>query len=201
MREYLRSFRWIDYYFLALTEPRKLAVLFPREEKASFAMGFITLALVALFDILSVSLLGRQTSHFYDKISYGWLFSFILLALQVAVLASLIDAACQLMGKGGNVKKLVALLSFALFPRTLLLPLVFIVRVLNFAPYFFFVFFSLGLTVWSALIAVQGIAEINSLGTGRSLTALLLPFVFVGLSLFFLALLGVLNLAGYLSSM
>ncbi len=201
MREYLRSFRWVDYFFFVLTEPRKLVMLFSKEEVPSLVVGCVNLAFVAISEILALSLLGRETTYFYDKITYGWIMSLLILVMQVVIIASLIDSACQFLGFNGNVRRTINLLSFSLFPRVLILPAVFIFRILNFAPYFFYVLISLGLMIWSALIVIQGVSEIHSTNIGRSILAFLIPFVFVGLLVFFVVLLAVLKFVGYLAAL
>ncbi len=200
MIAYIKSLAWIDYFYLLLTDPRKLSGLIEKEEMRALPMGFICLACVSITEILSLSLLGEQSSFFYYKITYGWILLFLMLSFKVAVLAGLIDIVAQFFGLPGYARRLIDLLSLALFPRVLLLPLVFVFRVFNFAPVFFYALFSTAFAVWSSLIVVQGISEMHSLPFPRSIMIFLLPFVFTALISFFILILLVAQGVGYLSS-
>ncbi len=198
----LRSLRWADLFLYALLDPRALYRQIERQEPKSFALSFIMPAAVAVIDIITLSLLGKETTFFYYKITYGWILLFLYQALTVVISAALMDTAAQFLGCRGNIRQLIILVNFSLFPKIFILPLTYIFKVFNFAPLFFYTFFSVGLFVWSALIAVQGISEMYSTDFGRAFGIYLFPAVLVGVSLFFMAVLllicGVGYLAGYI---
>ncbi len=200
MMEFIKSLRWIDYFYLVFTDPRKLTGVIIREEAQSLPVGCAGVVLVAIMEIMAQSLLGRQTQFFYTKLTYGWILTILVMALSIAVFASMIDGTSQIMGNAGSVVKTINLINFSIFPRVLLLPLVFIFRVFNFAPVFFYVLFSLGFFVWSALIIIQGISEMHSTAFSRSVAIFFLPFVFTGLLLFLMLVLVIITLIGYISA-
>ena len=201
MISYIKSFAWIDYFYLVLVDPRKLCGLIEKEEMRALPLGAICLGCVSITEILSLSLLGEQTRFFYYKITYGWILLFLALSLHVAVLSGLIDLVSQFFGLPGSARRLIDLLSLSLFPRVLLLPLVFVFRVFNFAPVFFYVLFSMGFSVWSALVAIQGISEMHSLRFPRAVLIFILPLVIVALVSFFIVILLIVQGVGYLSSL
>ncbi len=136
MKEFLKSLAWVDYFYMVFTDPRKLAAALMRESK-SLPFGFIVPAFVSIMDILAFSLLGSETPFFFTKITYGWILLFILLVFQNVLVASLIDTAGQLLGHQGNIKNVINIMNYAVFPRVLLLPAVLIFSVFGFAPYSF----------------------------------------------------------------
>lgn len=201
MIEAIKSLRWVDYFFFSLVDPARLAGMIAKEEKKPFPLSFAVVLFVSFVEILTHSLLGRETRFFYDKMTYGWILAFLILSLEAVILASLLDISCQFRGLPGNAKNMINLVNFSLFPRVFFLPLVYIFKVLHFAPVFFYAFFSVGFAAWSAFIIIRGIAEMHSLDFLRSAVIFLLPFVFVGAILFFSLILIVINFAGYLSVM
>jgi hypothetical protein len=96
-------------------------------------------------------------------------------------------------------RDLVPLLNFSLFPRVFILPVVYIFKAFSFAPIFFYSFFLVGLLVWSAFIAVQGLAEMHNCGFGRAVIIYLFPGLLTGASLFFMAILLGICGAGYIA--
>jgi len=154
---------------------------------------------VAVIDILTMSVMGKETPFFFYKITYGWIFMALYHALAVVISAALMDAAAQFFGYKGNIRDLIILVNFSLFPKIFILPLVYIFKVFNFAPLFFYAFFSLGLLVWSALIAVQGISEMHSAGFGKAFVIYIFPALLVGVTLFFMLVLLVICGVGYLA--
>ena len=152
----LKSLRWADLFLYSLLEPRALYRQINRNEPKSLALSFVIPAIVAITEILTLSLLGKQTPFFYYKVTYGWILLFLCQALAAVISASLMDMACQFFGWKGNIREFIVLINFSLFPKFFLLPLVYLFRVFHFAPLFFYTFFSLGLFVWSALIVIQG---------------------------------------------
>ncbi len=194
-----RSLRWTDLFLYALLDPRALYRQIDRREPKSFALSFIMPAAVAVIDIITLSLLGKESPFFYYKITYGWIFMFLYHALTVVISASLMDLAAQFYGFRGNIRDFIILVNFSLFPKIFILPLVYIFKVFNFAPLFFYTFFSLGLLIWSALIVVQGISEMHSAGFGKAFVIYIFPALLVGITLFFMLVLLVICGVGYLA--
>lgn len=199
MKEFLKSLAWIDYFYMVFTDPRKLAAALMREPR-SLALGFAVPALVSIMEILAVSVLGSQTAFFYTKITYGWILCYMLMVSQNIVVGSLVDTAGQVMGYQGNIRTVVNIMNYALFPRVLLLPGVLIFGVFNFAPVFFYVLFSLALFTWSAAIVIQGLSEMHSAALSRAATVFILPFLFFGGVAFFTMVLAVISIVGYFTA-
>ncbi|HOT45036.1 MAG TPA: YIP1 family protein [Spirochaetota bacterium] len=195
----LRSLRWTDLFLYALLDPRALYRQIDRQEPRSLALSFVMPVAVAVIDILTMSVMGKETPFFFYKITYGWIFMALYHALAVVISAALMDAAAQFFGYKGNIRDLIILVNFSLFPKIFILPLVYIFKVFNFAPLFFYAFFSLGLLVWSALIAVQGISEMHSAGFGKAFVIYIFPALLVGVTLFFMLVLLVICGVGYLA--
>lgn len=197
MLSQLKSLRWADLFLFALLDPRALYRQIDRNEPPSLILSFTVPAAVAAIDIITLSLLGRQTPFFYYKITYGWILLFIYQSLAVAVAASLMDMASQFFGHGGAVRRFVILINFSLFPKVFVLPLVYIFHVFGFAPIFFYFFFSTGLLIWSAMIAVQGISEMHGVSLGKAAVIYLFPAILIWGSLFFMFILLVICGTGY----
>ncbi|MGV7931124.1 MAG: YIP1 family protein [Spirochaetota bacterium] len=199
MKEFLKSLAWVDYFYMVFTDPRKLAAALMRESK-SLPLGFIVPAFVSIMDILAFSLLGSETPFFFTKITYGWILLFILLVFQNVLVASLIDTAGQLLGHQGNIKNVINIMNYAVFPRVLLLPAVLIFSVFGFAPVFFYVLFSMALFGWSAAIVIQGLSEMHSAGLTRAAAVFFMPFILVGGVAFFAMVLTVISIFGYFTA-
>jgi hypothetical protein len=194
-----KSLKWADLLLFALLEPRSLYRQINRNEPKAFLLSFMMPAIVAITEILTLSLLGKQTPFFYYKVTYGWILLFLCQALTAVISASLMDMASQFFGWKGNIREFVVLINFSLFPKVFLLPLVYLFRVFNFAPLFFYAFFSLGLFVWSALIVIQGISEMHSCNFGKAALVYLFPAILIGTTLFFVFILLMICGVGYLA--
>ncbi len=181
----IRTLRWADIFIYSIVDPRAMYRQIRENPVSVVKMSFIIPAIVALTEILAASMLGGKTSFFYYKISYGWILHFILLSFFVIVVSALIDMACQFMGLRGNIREIVTLVNFSLFPKVFLLPVVCMFSVINFAPAFFYFLASFCFYIWSALIAVQGISEMHESGVGKSLLFFLFPTILMGLVGFF----------------
>ena len=72
-----RSLRWVDYIFLAILDPRSLGRLL--NARGFLLPTLILPAAVAITEILCLSRFGHQSGFFLYKISYGWIFLFILI--------------------------------------------------------------------------------------------------------------------------
>jgi hypothetical protein len=192
--------RWTDFFFNALVDPRGLYRSIAAREVNPLAMSFIVPAVVVITDILSISLLGDQTGFFYYKVTYGWILLLLVAVLRYVITASLMDLISQLMGCQGRVGQMIPLLNYSLFPMVLILPVVHIFKTINFAPIFFYMFFSLVLFLWSAFIAIQGVSEMHKTGFGKSLVIFIFPYLFVGTISFFILILLVITGVGFVST-
>jgi hypothetical protein len=170
-----RSLRWADFFLYALLDARALYRQISRNETKSFVLSFAVPAAVAVIDIITLSLMGKQTLFFYYKITYGWILLFLYISFKVVMAAALMDMASQFFGYKGNIRELIVLINFSLFPEVFILPLVYFFKISGFAPLFFFILFYAGLSVWSALIAIQGISEMHGAGIGKSVVIYLFP--------------------------
>jgi len=199
MKEFLKSLAWIDYFYMVFTDPRKLSAALMREPR-SLPLGFAVPAVVSIMEILAVSVLGSQTAFFYTKITYGWILCYMLMVFQNIIVGSLVDTAGQVMGYQGNIRNIVNIMNYALFPRVLLLPAVLIFSVFSFAPVFFYVLFSLALFTWSAAIVIQGLSEMHSAALSRAATVFVLPYLLLGVVAFFTMVLTVISIIGYFTA-
>ncbi len=199
MIETIKSLRWIDYYFFTLVDPRKLTTHIIRGVPNPLPLSLIAVAMAVFIEIMTSSILGIQTPYFYYKITYGWILQFIVTLLIIIILSALIDLTSQFLGYSGNVRVIISLIGFSLLPKTLLLPMVYIFKIFHFAPLFFYVFLSLSLFIWSAIIITLGISEINNISFSKSVLVFILPFLLVGVIVFFIIFLIIVNLIAYIS--
>ena len=197
--QYLRSLQWVDYFFYVFVEPGRLTHLLEVESWRHFMIGLFSIILVTVIDIITGALLVPQTGFFYYAVTYGWILQVVITLTGILVYAGLLDMVFQYYGFPGVVKKLVSILSISLFPQVLLLPSVYIFKTFNFAPLFFNALFSVVLTIWSLMIAVQCIAELQKMDFFRALVLTLLPLVILGVIAFFVFLLIVFLLMGYVA--
>ncbi len=195
----IKSLRWADLFLSALLDPRALYRQIDRGEPRALLLSFTLPAAVAVIDIITLSLLGRQTPFFYYKVTYGWILLFLWQALAVVLAAALMDTASQFFGHGGAVRRLIILVNFSLFPKVFILPLVYIFHVFNFAPIFFYFFFSMGLFIWSAMVAVQGVSEMHAVSLGRAAVIYLFPAILLWTSVFFMFILLVICGVGFVA--
>jgi hypothetical protein len=195
----LRSLRWADLFLSALLDPRALYRQIDRKEPRSFILSFFVPAVVAAALIITVSLLSAQTPFFFIKITYGWIFLYIAIAVQLVVGSALMDMASQMFGYKGNIRDTIILNNFALFPLVFILPLVYIFRVFSFAPVFFFIFFFVCLMVWSALVAIEGLSEMHTAGFGKSVLVYMFPGLLFSATFFFMFILAVICGIGYIT--
>ncbi len=195
-----RSLRWADFFLYALLDARALYRLITRNETKSFILSFLVPTAVAVIYIITLSILGRQSSFFYYKITYGWILLFLCISFKVVMAAALMDTASQFFGFRGNIREMIILINFSLFPEAFILPLVYFFKIFGFAPIFFFILFYLGLSVWSALIAIQGISEMHGTGIGKSVAIYLFPTILAGTIMTLIFILIVICGVGYIAS-
>lgn len=199
MMKNFASLVWIDYYLYALLDPRRLIQQLEQGQPKPLPLSVIVIAAVSLVEILSLSLLGSQSSFFFYKITYGWILLFLLIVLKVFVISALLDVACQFVGCVGRASVLMNLVGFALLPRMFFLPLMLVFKVFGFAPIFFYFFFSIGLLLWTSLIIMQGISELHHIKFARAVMVFMMPVAAVGGILFFISLLFVITVMGFVS--
>lgn len=197
--DYIKSLIWVDYFYYTLVEPRRLINIITKEEKKTLPLSISVVAAVSIIEIITISLLGKEDLFFYYKITYGWILAFFILSLIIAITASLVDLACQIRGYNGNAKNIINVIIFSLFPRIFLLPIVIIFKVLHFAPIFFYLFSSILVFIWQALIIIQGISEIHRISFAESVMIFLSPIIFISAILFFSLFLIIINISGYIS--
>lgn len=94
-------------------------------------------------------------------------------------MAALMDMISQFLGHKGNIREMISLLNFSLFPQMFILPLTFIFAVINFAPFYMMPFFGIVLFVWSAWVAVTGISEMHSVDVSRAILIFIFPYVLI----------------------
>jgi hypothetical protein len=201
MKEYIKSLKWIDYFFFCLIDPRRLVSLIDRKEGSPVLTGMLSLISATFFQVIALSMLGKESGFFYVKMSYGWIFYFICTLLQIIVMSSLWDMISQLRSHKGSIKLLIRLTGFSFFPIVFILPVMSVFTALHFAPWFFYLFFLLLLNVWQAMIIIQGISEIYQISFGESLLIFILPYVIFGLSSMFLTILFFINIFGYITNL
>ncbi len=194
----IKSLVWADYFLFALTDPRELYRLISSKKSSRIYAGFAVPAVVVIADILALSLLGEATGFFFYKITYGWILILIYTVVKIAVYASLIDTVSQFMGYEGKAVEVTAMVSYSMFPKVFILPIVYFFSIINFAPGFFYVFFIFILFVWYVMILVQGISEMHSIEFSRALALYIIPGLFAGLAFFFMFVLIIISAAGML---
>jgi len=198
--ETIKSLRWTDFFIYAITDPRELYRRIKQKDPDPFALSFIIPAIVAFFDILGMSLAGKETGFFYCKISYGWLLVFIYAVFKIVIYSSLVDATAQFFGYKGNIREMMTIVNFSIFPGIFFLPVFYLFSIINFAPGFFYVFFSILFFIWYVMIFVQGISEMHSIDFGKSFVIFILPAVFIAIVLFLITILLFATGVGFLTS-
>lgn len=199
--EYIKSLKWVDYFFLCLLEPRRLVNLISRKEGSPFFLGFLIVFIVSLFEIISLSMFGSETGFFFYKVSYGWVLVFLIFLFKIVVFSCLIDLFCQFRDHPGSIMRTINLVCFSFFPLVFILPVVVIVTTLNTVPIFLYILFSILLHFWQAMIIIQGISEIHQIGFGESLVIFLSPFILTGLLTLFIIILFFIMFGGFISTL
>ncbi len=171
--ESFRSLRWVDYVFLAILDPRSLGRLL--NARGFLSPALIIPAAVAISEIVALSRLGQQSGFFMYKISYGWIFLFILVSVKMFGLAALVDVSAQFYGLKGSFTKTLTLVMLAAFPCLFLVPIVTIFSTIHFAPAFFYVLGSIVFALWSLYIIILGISEFHEIPFSRACAVVLIP--------------------------
>lgn len=199
--EKFRTLAWADFFLYSLIDPRALYRRIKQKEPDAFWFSFIVPASVALSDILLLSLMGRGSPFFYYKISYGWILVFLFTFIKILIYTSLIDMTAQFAGLKGNVRELFAIVNFSMLPELFILPAAYPFIVGDFIPAFFYVLFSIICFAWHVLIIVQSISEMHSIDFGRAFLIYMMPAVVTGTVLLLMAVMLIINTAGYISSL
>ncbi len=198
--ETLKSLRWADYFLYAIIDPRELYRRIKQKDPDPFGLSFIIPAAVALFDIMALSIVGTETGFFYYKLSYGWILVFIYIVFKTVVYSALVDITAQFSGCRGNIRELLTIANFSIFPRIFFLPAYYLFAVLDFAPAFFYIFLSLICFIWYVMIFVQSISEMHSIDFGRSFLIFIVPAIFIGVSAFLGSMLLIITGIGFLTT-
>lgn len=193
--EKIKSLVWADYFLYALTEPRELYRSVKADKANNIFVSMLVPAFVTLANILALLIITNGTGFFYYWISYVWILVFLYTIVKIVVYSSLIDAVSQFMGYDGRIKETITVVSFSLFPKAFILPLVYFFSIINFAPGFFYVFITFLLFIWHVMILIQGISEMHSIDFGKALAICIIPGILASLVLFFMLLLVV--IAGF----
>jgi hypothetical protein len=198
--EKFRSLAWADFFLYSLIDPRALYRRVRQKDPDAFWLSFIVPAFSSLSGILLLSLLGRESTFFYYKISYGWILVFLFTFLKILIYTSLVDVMAQLSGLNGNIRELIPLMNFSMLPELFVLPAAYPFIVGNFVPVFFYVLFSLVCFVWHVLIIVQSISEMHTIDFGRAFLIYIMPAVLTGIIAFLIGIMLIINTAGYISA-
>ncbi len=187
--EKMKSLVWADYFLYALTEPRELYRSIKADKANNIFVSMLVPAFITLANILALLIIINGTGFFYYWISYVWILVFLYTIVKIVVYSSLIDAVSQFMGYDGRIKETITVVSFSLFPKAFILPLVYFFSIINFAPGFFYVFITFLLFIWHVMILIQGISEMHSIDFGKALAICIIPGILASLVLFFMLLL------------
>ena len=194
----IRSLKWVDYIYYTILDPRMLARLILQSENQFLPVTFAIPVLLAASEIISISLLRKQTGFFLYKISYGWILLSLMIIISVFIAVWLVETALQLSNRGGKIKAEITLVNLACFPMIFILPSIVIFSVLNFAPVFFYFLFLVLYFIWSCIIIVLGISEIHGLSTGRTSAVCVIPAAASAVIMFLLSVLVVALIFGLL---
>lgn len=197
--ETFRELAWTDYFLYAIVSPRELYRRIKQHDSGVLQLSFAVPVLSAFFDVIAMSLNGTESGFFYHKISYGWLLFMFILLLKIIVYSALIDSSAQFFGCKGNIRDTVSLVNFAMFPGLMFLPVYYIISISGIAPGFFYVFLPFVFFCWFLFILAQGISEMYSIQSGRALAIIIAPAVLTGMLVFFILLIFVISLAGFIA--
>ena len=196
--ESLKSLRWADYFLYTILDPRELYRRIKQKEFDTFILSFIIPAAYSVFAILTMSLSGKESVFFYHKISYGWILILLYTIFKIIIYSSLIDITAQFFGYKGNIKEIMTLYNFSLFPELFLLPAYYTFVTIDFAPTFFYVLFSIIFFIWQVMILAQSFSEMHSIDFNKSIIILIIPALAIGLVFFLIAVLLVILAAGFI---
>jgi hypothetical protein len=196
----IRSLAWTDFFLYALTDPRELYRRIRQKEPEPFALSFLVPVLAVLSDILALSLMGKETGFFYYKMSYGLVLIVIYTLFKIFLYSSLVDVTAQFFGYRGNIKEIITVTNFSMFPKIFIMPCLYIFAITDFAAGFFYIFLSIAFSIWYVMILVQGLSEMHSIKFGESFLIFVLPVIAIGIVLFLMAVLLIMTGVGFLSA-
>ena len=187
--ESIKSLRWTDYFLYTILDPRELYRRVKQKDPDPLILSFLIPLVYSIFTILVVSLTGKETDFFYHKMSYGWILIFIYTLFKIMIYGSLVDITAQFFGYRGNIREILTICNFSFFPELFFLPVFYAFVVIDFAPYFFYVIFSIGFFIWQVMILAQGFSEMHSIDFNKSIVILIIPAVLIGVVIFIMAVL------------
>jgi len=196
--ESFRSLRWADYFLYTILDPRELYRRVKQKDSNTFVLSFIIPVAYSIFAILIMSLAGNEGNFFYHKISYGWILILLYTIFKIIIYSSLIDITAQFFGYKGNIKEIMTLYNFSLFPELFLLPAYYTFVTINFAPTFFYVLFSIIFLIWQVMIFAQSFSEMHSIDFNKSIIILIIPAISIGLVFFLIAVLIIILAFGFI---
>ena len=197
--ESFRSLRWTDYFLYTILDPRELYRRVKQKDPDPFVLSFIIPAACSVFAILTMALAGKESSFFYHKLSYGWILVLLYTIFKIIIYSSLIDITAQFFGFRGNIKEIMTLYNFSLFPELFFLPIYYTFVTINFAPSFFYILFSIIFFIWQVMIFAQSFSEMHSIDFNKSIVILIIPAVSIGLVFFLITILLIILAAGFIS--
>ena len=183
--EQLKSLKWVDVLFYALFEPRSLYRYIKDNRSFSIYPTFLVPAMVTISEIVTLYLLKASNQLLSYSLTYGWILNFMFISVIIIISASLIDTARQFAGFNGNIKHIISVMNISMFPKIFLLPVTYIFSVIDFGSIFFYFLTSFGLFVWSSLIIVLGVSEMNGASFGKSLLVCIFPGMLFFMTIFF----------------
>ena len=197
--ESFRSLGWTDYFLYTILDPRELYRRIKQKDPDPFVWSFIIPAAYSIFAILTMSLSGSETDFFYYKMSYGWILLLLYTFFKIIVYSSLIDITAQFYGYKGNIRDIITLYNFSLFPALFFLPAYYAFVTIDFAPGFFYVLFSFAVFIWQIMIFAQCLSEMHSIDFNKSMVILILPAILIGMIFFMMTVLLVILTFGLLA--
>ncbi|MCL2026373.1 MAG: hypothetical protein FWG92_06175 [Leptospirales bacterium] len=181
----MKSLKWVDVLYYALFEPRTMYRNIRDRHSFSIYPTFLIPAMVTISEIVSFYLLKSGGYMLYYSLTYGWILNFMLISVFIIISASLIDMARQFAGFNGNIKHIISIINISMFPKIFFLPVVYIFSTIGFAEVFFYFLASFCLFIWSSLIIILSISEMNGAGFGKSLLICMFPGILFFTTAFF----------------
>ena len=187
--ENFKSLGWTDYFLYTILDPRELYRRIKQKDPDPFMLSFIIPVAYSIFAILIMSLAGKETGFFYQKLSYGWVLIFLYTLFKIIIYSSLVDVTAQFFGYKGSIKEVITLYNFSLFPELFFLPAFYVFVIIDFAASFFYVLFAIGFFIWQVMIFAQGFSEMHSIDFNKSIVILVIPVISIGIMFFLMAIL------------
>ena len=196
--ESFRSLRWSDYFLYTILDPRELYRRVKQKDPDPLILSFIVPLAYSMFAVILMSFTGKETNFFYHKMSYGWILIFLYTLFKMIIYTSLVDMTAQFFGYKGSIREILTLYNFSIFPELFLLPVFYGFVIIDFAPYFFYVLFSIGFFVWQIMIFAQSFSEMHSIDFNKSIVILMIPAAAIALIILLMAVLLVLLAVGFI---